>query len=117
MLGEVEAEGWLERKGYRILERQVERKVPLIVEGEEWECVVRADFLVERDGRVWVVEVKTGRVAPDPTSPTTRRQLLEYCLVFGSDRLLLLDMESRQLQTIVFPQLRALLPWWKRWFS
>ena len=116
LAGEQQAEVLLRRWGFRILERQAERMVPMVVEGEEWECAVRADFLVERDGRTWVVEVKTGQRAPDPGSPTTRRQLLEYCLVFGSDRLLLLDMETQQLRTVEFPALRALIPWWRRWW-
>lgn len=115
LAGEQQAEVLLRRWGFRILERQAERVVRMEVEGEEWECPVRADFLVERDGRSWVVEVKTGQRAPDPSNGSTRRQLLEYCLVFGSDRLLLLDMESQTLRTIVFPSLRRLIPWWRRW--
>lgn len=115
LLGEQQAEVLLRRWGFRILERQAERIVRMEVEGEEWECPVRADFLVERDGRSWVVEVKTGQRAPDPSTSGTRRQLLEYCLVFGSDRLLLLDMETQSLRTIVFPSLRKLIPWWRRW--
>jgi len=115
--GEVRAERTLARAGYRILARQVERTVDIDVDGEIWECTVRADLLVERNGRTWVAEVKTGKVAPDPTAPTTRRQLMEYCIIFGVDCILLVDMEEDTIREIRFPLLQRRRWWWpfKRW--
>ena len=65
----------------------------------------RADLLVERDGRLYVADVKSGALATDPTLPATRRQLLEYLLAYEVDGALLVDMEARQIREVVFPAL------------
>ena len=64
------------------------------VDGEPVDVRVRADLLVARDGLRYVAEVKTGGQAPDPTYPPTRRQLLEYMLVFEPDGLLLVNPDE-----------------------
>jgi hypothetical protein len=64
---------------------------------------VRADLLVQRDGALFVAEVKTGSRAPDPSFPATRRQLLEYLMVFEPDGLLLVDMEREAVMEVEFP--------------
>jgi hypothetical protein len=66
---------------------------------------VRADFVVRRLGRRFVAEVKSGALAPDPCHPPTRRQLLEYCLAFGSSGLLLVDMGREAIRIVEFPAL------------
>ena len=99
------AEALLESLGFSILERQVAGSWAFEVDGEPVEASVRADLLVERDDRVYVAEVKTGERAPDPAWPQTRRQLLEYLLVFEPDGLLLVDMEARQVREVAFPEL------------
>lgn len=100
--GEAEAEKLLEARGYTILDAQVTQESGLYVEGE-WRAVkVRADYLAEKAGKTFVVEVKTGAVAPDPASAATRRQLLEYHHVFDADGVILADMERRELLRIDF---------------
>src|SRR5262245_41204359 len=76
--GEAEAEYILEDLGYRIIERQARANFYIRVDGRNVEVEVRADLLVEKRGRRFVAEVKTGAVAPNPVFPSTRRQLLEY---------------------------------------
>ena len=100
--GEQEAERLLEKAGYAILERQVARSWAMAVDGENVEASVRADLLVQRNGQLFVAEVKTGRLAPDPLYPPTRRQLLEYLFVFDPDGLLVVDVESRSIREVVF---------------
>ena len=100
--GEDEAEALLEEQGFEVLDRQVRRCWVVCVDGVEHEVEVRADLLAEKGGRTWVVEVKTGDVAPDPLHPATRRQLLEYGLVFGVG-VLLLDAEAGTLVEVEFP--------------
>lgn len=103
--GEMDAENLLDAEGFDLLDRQVRRTWRVRVDGEEAEVEVRADLLVERDGRVWVAEVKTGGIAPDPLHPPTRRQLLEYLLAFEADGVLLVDVEEGRLVEVEFPGL------------
>jgi len=102
---ESEAERWLEEQGFLILERQASQVWTLEVDGEPREVLSRADLLLERDGRLWVADVKTGGSAPDPALPATRRQLLEYLLAFGADTALVVDMERRELHQVDFSEL------------
>ncbi len=97
-VGEHQAEGLLTDLGLQVVERQVTRRWTLFVEGEPTEVHCRADLLVQAErgsswpvGNVYVAEVKTGERAPDPSLPATRRQLLEYRLVFEVDGVLLVD--------------------------
>ncbi len=101
--GEAAAERLLARDGYRVVDRQVSRVWTLEVDGESWEVLCRADLLVEdADGARFVAEVKTGRLAPEPTRPATRRQLLEYWLVFPVDGVLLVDMAAGRVRAVRF---------------
>jgi hypothetical protein len=59
--------------------------------------------MVLRGGRRFVAEIKTGDQAPDPSFPATRRQLLEYQLVFEVEGLLLVDMAAGRVRTVSFP--------------
>ena len=80
------------------------------IDGQPVEVRSRADLLVEWTRgsipRRFVAEVKTGRRAPEPTLPATRRQLLEYLHVFDVEGVLLVDMERRKIKRIGFPQAR-----------
>ena len=101
--GEVIAEKLLKKNGYSVIDRQVVGEWWIDVDGEEVEVQVRADFMVKKRRRVYVAEVKTGRMVTDPVFPATRRQLLEYHLVFDVDGVLLVDAESRQIHRVDFP--------------
>ena len=100
--GEKEAEKLLKSKGYTIVGRQVKEKSGLYVDGVWREVEVRVDFIVRKRRKKFVAEVKTGKTAPDPTQASTRRQLLEYSLVFKSHGVLLVDMEERKIRQITF---------------
>jgi Holliday junction resolvase-like predicted endonuclease len=101
--GELAAERLLERRGFTILDRQVTVRWHIEVDGEPFPCASRADLLVQKRGRQFVAEVKTGSRAPDPTTPQTRRQLLEYLMAFPVHGALLVDMERRTIHEIRFP--------------
>lgn len=87
-----ESEGYrlLERRGFKLVERQALAEVVVEVDGEAQVFTVRADALVEREGRRFVAEIKSGESAT-VTSRATRRQLLEYAYAFGVDEVLLVD--------------------------
>lgn len=117
-VGEHEAVRLLERDGYRVLEEQISRETGFWIDADWQPVTIRADFLVEQRGKVFVAEVKTGRSAPNPASTATRRQLLEYHCVYDADGLLLVDMESRRLHCIRFDPRKQpaaqspMPPWW-----
>lgn len=105
LAGERDAEDLLRQSGFTVVDRQVRGAWTLRVDGQDHEVEVRADLLVERDGQRLVAEVKTGQRAPDPLYPPTRRQLLEYGLVFACDGLVLVNPETRTLVEVQFPDL------------
>jgi hypothetical protein len=75
----------------------------VVVDGVALPVDVRADLLVEKGARRFVVEVKTGKLAPRLETAATRRQLLEYLVAFEVDGVLLFDAEASSLRTVVFP--------------
>jgi len=101
--GEDEADAVLRDHGYAILDQQVTVEFPMVLDGEEVWVHNRADRVVQRDGQIWVADVKTGDRARDPTHPATRRQLLEYWLSHEADGVLLVDMEDRTVIEVEFP--------------
>lgn len=103
--GEKLAARWLTDLGYEILGAQVAIDHAVAVDDELMTVELRADFLVEQGGRRFVVEVKTGQLAPRLSTAATRRQLLEYRVAFDVDGVLLLDAEAGRLSTVTFPRL------------
>lgn len=103
--GEAAGATLLEAHGYEILGVQVAASYPLVVDGAEARFGVRADYIVSRDGRRLVAEVKTGAVAPRLDHAPTRRQVLEYGVAFGCDGVVLVDVEAAALHEIALPWL------------
>ena len=101
--GEIEAIDLLEKSGFQIEGTQVRRKTGLWVNGDWIDTEVRVDFLARRKGRPCLVEVKTGELAPNPRHGPTRRQLLEYSLLFPDREIYLLDMNLGVAHRIEFP--------------
>lgn len=92
--GEGAAAALLQRAGYRVVARQAAARWAPLLDGEEQELEVRADYLVERGGERLVAEVKTGEAAPRLDTAATRRQLLEYLVAFEADGVLLVCPEE-----------------------
>jgi hypothetical protein len=95
--GEDSALGLLEAAGYAILGRQVAGAWTVRADGEPLTFGLRADYLVQREGRRYVAEVKTGRLAPRLSHGPTRRQLLEYGSAFDVDGVVLVDADEERL--------------------
>lgn len=102
---ETDAERLLESLGFTILDRQLSQYWTLEIDGGPREVLSRADLLVERGAHLYVADVKSGDLAPDPSRPATRRQLLEYLLAFDVDGALVVDMRRRQVRSVAFPGL------------
>lgn len=105
MEGEKRAAMVLETRGYRVLGAQVAAEYQLRVDRTDLIVALRADYLVEKRGRRYVAEVKTGAHAPRIENRSTRRQLLEYRIAFDVDGVLLVDGDSGTIQAIEFPAL------------
>lgn len=100
--GERTAERLLDRMGYAICARQAATTWTVACDDQVHEVPLRADLIVERDGRRFVAEVKTGRVAPRLGTAATRRQLLEYRVAYDVDGVLLVDAEAGRVMHVDF---------------
>lgn len=105
--GEEDAAVMLRNAGFKIVARQARTWWTPTVDGEPVETELRADYLVESDGELFVAEVKTGDEAPQLSTAATRRQLLEYQiafqLAFGADGVLLVCPELGAIHRVQFP--------------
>jgi len=101
-LAEEEAGRLLESKGFKLIDKQKRAEIITYVDGKPHLGYVQADFVVEKRGRTYVAEVKTGNWAPDISEPSTRRQLLEYDFVYKPDGILLVDMVERRIHLVDF---------------
>lgn len=100
-IAEKNAVKFLRHRGYKILAAQLQETIVVYVDGQPEKSTVRADFLVRKGWKKYIVEVKSGQQGTVKL-PNVRRQLLEYKLVYQPDGILLLDMEHRNLQEIRF---------------
>lgn len=114
---EQEARSLLKKWGYSIVAEQTEYKHELVVDGQLIAPPMRIDYMVERRGKRYVVEVKSGEKAITMWHAPTRRQILEYALVVPCDGVFLLDMESKRMSQIVFTSLnkKAGKNYWFYW--
>lgn len=100
--GEAKALAMLRRSGFRIVETEARAEGLIEVDGRIERFVVRADALVERAGRVYVAELKGGPEAGKVTNRATRRQLLEYAVVFDVAGILLVDAYGGRIHVVRF---------------
>ncbi len=100
--GENDAEDLLMDAGYTVIERQARTLLQILFDGTPWGTDIIADLIVEKDGLMYIAEVKTGAHAPDIRSAPTRRQLLEYYVTYRPDGILLVDMTAHKIHTVEF---------------
>lgn len=105
--GERRARTLLKKAGYRVCDEQQGGSYSLLIDGREIAIHLRSDYLVEKSGRRFVAEVKSGAFSVKVTSRATRRQLLEYLLAFDVDGVLLVDMQAHQIHEIAFPDFKT----------
>lgn len=104
--GEIQAEKLLIKNGYSILSKQEEFVYTLKENDNIVSIKVVPDFIAKKNGKRYVVEVKTGSSAPSITNSSTRRQILEYYHVFDCDGVILLDMEACLFKHIDFGEIK-----------
>ncbi len=108
VLGEARAPALLEAHGFAVLGAQVAVEHAVRIDDRVVVIPLRADYLAEKDGARYVVEVKTGALAPRIETSATRRQILEYRIAFDVDGVVLVDAESGRVHEITFPSLERL---------
>lgn len=99
---ETEAEYFLKGKGFSIKESQEVFYHNYLVNGEKRSSKLIVDYIAEKSGRKYIVEVKSGKDAISTNNKNSRRQLIEYDLVIENDGVILLDMENRNIQLVQF---------------
>jgi hypothetical protein len=102
---EAEAAIILEEYGYTVLGSQVEGCIELTQDGDPLSATLRADYWVEKNGRSFIAEAKSGNKVINVLDRGTRRQLLEYLLAYQVDGVLLVNTEDRVVSEICFPGL------------
>ena len=99
---EVEAEELLKKKGFKILGKKKRADIVTYVDGRPNLGFVQADYIVEKNGKKFVAEVKAGEMVVDPSEPSTRRQLLEYKFAYKPYGILLVDMIGKAIHSVDF---------------
>jgi hypothetical protein len=110
LAGEERAPALLEGRGFTVIGAQVVVDHPVRIDDRVVAIPLRADYLATRDGARYVVEVKTGALAPRIETSATRRQILEYRIAFDVDGVVLVDAEAGHVHEITFPSLDRLAP-------
>ncbi|SDH29845.1 hypothetical protein [Winogradskyella thalassocola] len=99
---ENKARGFLQDKGYSIVGEQEQYFHRYKVNNKNFESKIILDYVVEKDGKKFIVEVKSGKSAISVQDKNSRRQLLEYDFVIENDGIFLLDMENRTMKLVKF---------------
>lgn len=106
--GEELAKRLLERQGFRVQAEQMTGGYTMCVNGVDVKVKLRADLIAEREGKRWLVEVKTGQDAVRYDYAPTRRQLLEYAVAYPVDGVLLLDADRARMVQVEFPMIAGI---------
>ena len=100
-VGEKRAVSLLKNNGYQVLDKQFTIKGWLIKNGVRQSFIIRPDYLVKKNNEILIAEVKTGEAA-SILNISTRRQLLEYSNTHYSKKVLLIDVDKKNLYLIEF---------------
>jgi len=99
---ELKAVELLKKKGFEIIELQKQSHYTLSIDDKPYKAAVKADMIVKKGNKTYVAEVKSGESSPSPRFIDTRRQLLEYYLVYRPSGLLLVDMEKERIRKVEY---------------
>ncbi|MEA2022383.1 MAG: hypothetical protein U9N08_07910 [Candidatus Caldatribacteriota bacterium] len=101
-MAEKEAEKLLQKKGYTIVDIQKSKPILITIGDKIHRYLIRIDYLVRKNGKVYVVEVKSGEKNPYITNRETRRQMLEYYLAYQPNGIILLNMRNKSISEVKF---------------
>jgi len=103
---EYKAIQFIENQGYQVMDLQKESTYTLFIDNKPHMVKVKADMIVKKGNKTYVAEVKTGEKVTSPKYTDTRRQLLEYYMVYRPNGLILVDMERQKLKTVEYSILK-----------
>lgn len=98
---------FLIKQGFKVEHEQYLAHHTLYVDNKKESIGIIPDYIVSKDGKTYIVDVKTGHSAISIKDKSTRRQLLEYDHAIPNDGIYILDMENLQLKRIAFQSWRA----------
>ena len=99
--GEIKALNLLKKNGYKILESQLTLPGQFHVNEEPLDFEIRPDYLVEKDGSLYLAEIKTGN-SGSLSHRETRRQLLEYACLSETYTIILVDATNETISRVTF---------------
>ena len=99
--GEKKAEEILKKNGFLILKKQFTIKGYLKKNNKIKSFILRPYYLVKKNGKKYIAEVKTGLVS-SIENRYTRRQLLEYSVHHKSPEIILVDIKEKSISVIEF---------------
>jgi hypothetical protein len=102
VLLEDKARDFLKSKGYSINSEQKIHYHKYKVNDKIVKSKLIVDYIVEKNNKKYIVEVKSGKSAISLRDKNSRRQLLEYEFVIENDGVFLLDMENKNMQLVQF---------------
>jgi hypothetical protein len=92
----------LKRKGFDVEASQAVFYHDYKANGIDKQAKLEVDYVASKNGKTYLIEVKSGAVATQIENKATRRQILEYSIAIENDGVYLLDMETETLQRIEF---------------
>ncbi len=84
--------------------QQTNEKFYIRVNGEKKYFRLKADFIIIKNNKKILIEVKSGDIVTNPTYSNSRRQMLEYFYYFKVDEIWLFDCNTRDFHKIEFPK-------------
>ena len=105
---EKEGRDFLIKQGYKIEHEQYLAHHVFYVDGQRESIGIIPDYIVSKQGKTYIVDVKSGRSAITLKDKATRRQLLEYDSAIPNDGIFLLDMENETLKHVHFESWKTL---------
>lgn len=93
----------LEQHGYTVREFHPKVAYTLHVDNSSERITLELDYIVEKNNKKYVAEVKSGEHTSSILYAPTRRQLLEYAVATDFDGYLLVQTHTNTIQEIRFP--------------
>jgi hypothetical protein len=94
----------IEAYGFKVVDYQQPFDYFMHISGAKQAVRLRPDFIIEKSGKRYICEVKTGEMATDPAMTATRRQLIEYATMIANEGIYLLDADKETLTLVEFRQ-------------
>jgi hypothetical protein len=88
--------------GYTIKEKAKGASILVYINGKEHLVPVSIDYVAEKNGKTFLVEVKNDLLSADPMEPHTRRQLVEQQTSFHNPLSLIVDVVNKRIIEVSF---------------